>query len=208
MYLIFYGDSLFVCTRRIVFSTIYPEGAKYQRKQAALSELRESGDADRAGITRGSWEEEMVATCRSKFSVKPFSGRAVLFYSQHPNGKQDYMSKHGGCPVLKGDKWAANLWVWNTPRQNFPGAPMREGTGIAKSVDPLQIKAVFRNSGKDASMANADLYYDEAMYWGKLSPDRPLSSNTYEGHRWNVKVDGKTVTSWVISGEPTQEFVL
>ena len=25
-------------------------------------------------------------------------------------------SEHGGCPVLEGTKWAANLWVWNGRR--------------------------------------------------------------------------------------------
>jgi hypothetical protein len=23
------------------------------------------------------------------------------------------MSQHAGCPVLAGQKWAANMWVWN-----------------------------------------------------------------------------------------------
>ena len=23
------------------------------------------------------------------------------------------MATHGGCPILDGQKWAANLWVWN-----------------------------------------------------------------------------------------------
>jgi hypothetical protein len=100
-----------------VFSEAWPpELSKNQRKtlEQALEELRASGHAKASGIEEGSWEEEMVAVCRSKLSVRPWRGRAVLFYSQHPNGEQDTMAKHGGCPVLKGEKWAANLWVWNT----------------------------------------------------------------------------------------------
>jgi hypothetical protein len=100
-----------------VFSEAWPpELEAHQRKTMAhaIVDLRASGDAAAAGITTGSWEEEMVARCRSKLSVRPSHGRAVLFYSQLPNGEQDSMSKHGGCPVLKGEKWAANLWVWNT----------------------------------------------------------------------------------------------
>ena len=42
--------------------------------------------------------------------------RAILFYSQKPLGEMDPMSLHTGCPVLKGKKWAANLWVWNANR--------------------------------------------------------------------------------------------
>lgn len=99
-----------------VFSEAWPTDVlPTERKMfpTALKELRASGDAARAGIEEGSWEEKMVATCRSRFSLRPHRGRAVLFYSQHPDGSEDKKSKHGGCPVLDGTKWAANLWVWN-----------------------------------------------------------------------------------------------
>ena len=194
----------------LVFSKIFPENGKRLRFGEALRELRQSGDAESAGIQRNSWEEKMVVDCRRHFSVKPYSGRAVLFYSQHPNGEEDLMSEHGGCPVLMGDKWAANLWVWNTPRRGNPGAPMRKSAdGTPPAIDPNKLHAIFRNSGKDESMKDAQLYYDEAMFWGKLSPDGPpLSSGTYEGHRWNVRVDGKVVKSWVIGKERVQEFVI
>ena len=153
----------------------------------------------------------MVATCRSRFAVKPHSGRAVLFYSQLPNGESDPMSEHGGCPVLKGDKWAANLWVWNTPREHYEGAPMNERKGNTKRSTnaPNAIQASFKNSGNDKFMNEAELYYDEAQFWGKLIPGGPaLHSGTYEGHRWNVRVDGKVVKSWVIGKDPQQEFIL
>jgi hypothetical protein len=106
-----------------VFSEAFPpelEADKRKLEEDIIQELRVSGDAKAAGIKPGSWEEEMVATCRSRLSVKPSHGRAVLFYSQHPNGVQDPMSKHGGCPVLQDrTKWAANLWMWNAPRVSF-----------------------------------------------------------------------------------------
>ena len=38
-------------------------------------------------------------------------GEAVLFYDVTPAGDLDHKSEHGGCPVLEGVKWAANLWV-------------------------------------------------------------------------------------------------
>ena len=73
--------------------------------------LRESGDAE--GLFEpDSWQENMVARCRSRLSIRPHSSRAVLFYSQNPDGTPDNQSLHGGCPVIKGEKWAANLWVW------------------------------------------------------------------------------------------------
>jgi prolyl 4-hydroxylase len=61
------------------------------------------------------WETEMLDQCYSRLSVKPKKGNAILFYSQK-DGKLDPMALHGGCPVLKGTKWAANLWFWNQCR--------------------------------------------------------------------------------------------
>jgi hypothetical protein len=191
-----------------------PETPKDQRQslRQAIQSLRASGDGDAAGIKRDSWEEEMVATCRSKLAVKPYRGRAVLFYSEHPNGKPDQMSKHGGCPVLNGEKWAANLWVWNTPRGDFEGQPLREDL-IKQGVKPPQNKAApdvlatFRNTGKNPAMKEADLYYDEGLHWGKLGHGSPpLRANTFEGHRWNIRVDGKIVQNWVIGKDKNQDF--
>jgi prolyl 4-hydroxylase len=88
----------------------------------AIESLRASGDASM--LKTGSWEETLVAKCRSRLAVQPHPGRAVLFYSQLPNGKPDYTSLHGGCPVLAGQKYAANLWVWNSHRHGYSEAPI------------------------------------------------------------------------------------
>jgi len=69
-------------------------------------------------IENNSWEHTMVKQCREHFSVKPKRGDALLFYSQLPDGTLDERSLHGGCPVLSGEKWAANVWVWNGCRYN------------------------------------------------------------------------------------------
>ena len=74
----------------------------------ALSQLRESGDVEGL-LTPGSWEESMVARCRSRLAVRPHSSRAVLFYSQEPDGTPDQNSLHGGCPVIRNEKWAGKL---------------------------------------------------------------------------------------------------
>ena len=44
-------------------------------------------------------------------AVKPRKGDALLFYSAHPNGTADAQALHGGCPVVRGEKWVATLWV-------------------------------------------------------------------------------------------------
>jgi prolyl 4-hydroxylase len=50
-----------------------------------------------------------IAECgRRGIAVKPRKGSALLFWSLSPDGKtKDMTSLHGGCPVLKGDKWSA-----------------------------------------------------------------------------------------------------
>mmetsp|Transcript_9591 Transcript_9591/g.15536 ORF Transcript_9591/g.15536 Transcript_9591/m.15536 type:complete len:389 (-) Transcript_9591:127-1293(-) len=63
-----------------------------------------------------SWQYKMAKDCYKKFSVEPTQLSAVLFYNQDSNGNLDSRSLHGGCPVISGTKWAANLWVWNSCR--------------------------------------------------------------------------------------------
>ncbi len=176
----------------------------------ALAALRASGDVEGL-LAHGSWEEKMVARCRSRLAVRPHSSRAVLFYSQNPDGSADNMSLHGGCPVINGEKWAANLWVWNAPRGGFPHAPVNEevverNRAAGKSQDNLQKKASFTNLGSNPDMRFAELFFQDT-FWGKLGfGDQPLHVNTYEGHQWNVKVNGQTVKTFVIDKEMVQRY--
>lgn len=73
------------------------------------SALRESGDVEGL-LKEGTWEELMVVRCRTRLAIRPHSSRAVLFYSQSPDGTPDNNSMHGGCPVIKGEKWAASKY--------------------------------------------------------------------------------------------------
>ena len=162
-----------------------------------------------------------MAKCRTRLAIRPHSSRAVLFYSQFPNGELDPASLHGACPVLDKQKYAANLWVWNTPRQGYPGAPMNEKLLKKKEQEKnkqqsspsntwTKIDASFRNMGKDPALNNAELYFED-QFWGKLGKDDPsLHAQTYRGHVWNVKVDGKVVKTWTIEekdGETQNFFV-
>ena len=103
-----------------------------------------------------SWQEKMVAQCQSALHTKPHRAKAVLFYSQHPDGRKDIRSKHGGCPVLndeegKNPKWAANLWVWNAARFGYKEAP----TKANYDPDNKRAKAARKSKLKDVS-ARAD----------------------------------------------------
>uniref|UniRef100_A0A7S2Q2T0 Fe2OG dioxygenase domain-containing protein n=2 Tax=Skeletonema marinoi TaxID=267567 RepID=A0A7S2Q2T0_9STRA len=78
-----------------------------------------------AGLKTNSWEDKLIEKCYGRFAVPPRRGDAILFYSQKPDGEMDRNSLHGACPVLKGTKWGANLWIWNSCRYSLC------------SVDPL-----------------------------------------------------------------------
>lgn len=205
--------------------TVFPKGwppnvAPEDRldQRMVLERLKAS---DRGSVLNsGSWEENLVVQCRTRLSVRPHSSRAVLFYSQFPNGNVDPASLHGACPVLSGTKYAANLWVWNTPRTGFKGAPVKEkfrekkkkkSVASSPSTDFVKIHAVFRNDSRDPAMKNAKLYFGKDRFWGNLGHgDSELALNTYTGHQWNIMVDDKIVKSWTISDEDgtSQEFTI
>lgn len=47
--------------------------------------------------------------------VKPAAGDAVLFYSLLPDNKEDPASLHASCPVIRGTKWSATIWMHVNP---------------------------------------------------------------------------------------------
>ena len=49
-------------------------------------------------------------------AIAPKTGDAILFYNHHVGadgrlGELDALSFHGGCRVLSGEKWIANVWI-------------------------------------------------------------------------------------------------
>mmetsp|Transcript_17097 Transcript_17097/g.28558 ORF Transcript_17097/g.28558 Transcript_17097/m.28558 type:complete len:555 (+) Transcript_17097:56-1720(+) len=56
--------------------------------------------------------------CRGKsksraFQVTPAKGQAVIFYNLLSDGNADDLTLHEALPVTKGEKWLANIWVWD-----------------------------------------------------------------------------------------------
>jgi prolyl 4-hydroxylase len=47
-----------------------------------------------------------------QLAVKPEAGKAVLFYNQLPDGNMDDFSQHAALPIIEGEKWLINLWIW------------------------------------------------------------------------------------------------
>jgi hypothetical protein len=54
-------------------------------------------------------------------------------------------------------------------------------------------------------MKNAELYF-ESMLWGGFGPGETHKVNSYEGHHWNVRVNGKVVKEIVVGKDLNQIF--
>ncbi|PAN46657.1 hypothetical protein PAHAL_9G202200 [Panicum hallii] len=54
---------------------------------------------------------ELSECAKNGLSVKPEMGDALLFWSMKPDGSLDPTSLHGGCPVIKGNKWSSTKWM-------------------------------------------------------------------------------------------------
>ena len=78
-----------------------------------------------------------------KFEREMRPGSAVLFYSALPDGNIDERSLHAGAPVEDGEKWVANLWVWE------PTAD------IAKGIMPPGVAAATSSASKRADDGRA-----------------------------------------------------
>jgi len=48
-----------------------------------------------------------------ELKVKPEVGKAILFYDQLPDGNYDDFSQHAAKPIVRGEKWLINLWIWD-----------------------------------------------------------------------------------------------
>ncbi|XP_073143756.1 probable prolyl 4-hydroxylase 3 [Henckelia pumila] len=56
------------------------------------------------------WNERSECAQRG-LAVKPKMGDALLFWSMRPDATLDPSSLHGGCPVIKGNKWSSTKWM-------------------------------------------------------------------------------------------------
>ncbi|CAM9364828.1 unnamed protein product [Heterosigma akashiwo] len=124
----------------------------------------------------------MVAQCQHCLAVRPRKGEAILFYSQHPNGRVDAASLHGGCPVLAGTKWAANFWFWSGPAAGY-AATLANGTVIEVGSVPGRSLSPIRDWRAPPGCTGRPLFVAE------LPVGQSLKVSTYIGHRWNLHLD-------------------
>lgn len=120
-------------------------------------------------------------------------------------------------------QYAANLWVWNTPRDGYPGNPKnpdykadsnkKKPDKAVEEIPPGRVTATFKNSAKDIRLINAQLYFNDGTSdkeWGPLGFGEEFSIYTYKSHIWKVIADGEVFHTFTIdSDQPTkQEFVV
>jgi len=68
---------------------------------------------------------EWSACAKNRVAMKPKKGDGLLFWSVHPDGKIDHRAMHTGCPVVRGEKWTATVWVHARPyKWSAPPAPL------------------------------------------------------------------------------------
>ncbi|KAM0032316.1 putative procollagen-proline 4-dioxygenase [Helianthus debilis subsp. tardiflorus] len=101
------------------YDTFNPIEYGPQKSQRMASFLLYLSDVEEGGETMFPYEndESMSSTydvekCNG-LKVKPRKGDGLLFYSLYPNGTIDPTSLHGGCAVIKGQKWVATKWIRN-----------------------------------------------------------------------------------------------
>ncbi|KAL6345251.1 hypothetical protein AAG906_015734 [Vitis piasezkii] len=80
-----------------------------------LSDVEEGGEtvfpAAKGNFSSVPWWNELSECGKEGLSVKPKMGDALLFWSMKPDASLDPSSLHGGCPVIKGNKWSSTKWI-------------------------------------------------------------------------------------------------
>jgi len=162
----------------------------------------------RDAMAAQAWEPGLVDQCYSRLAAAPKKGRAILFYSQHPDGSLDNHAQHGGCPILDGQKWAANLWVWNKampfgstrfakPGETHANANGKAPTGLDLTVttnDP-GVELFWVGGGKESKM-------------GPVVPGEPFQLHSFDGHKFVARRHGSLLREFTVTKGGPSEFAV
>ncbi|KAJ0241924.1 Prolyl 4-hydroxylase 5 [Hirschfeldia incana] len=79
-----------------------------------LSDVDDGGEtvfpAAKGNISAVPWWNELSKCGKEGLSVLPKKRDALLFWNMRPDASLDPSSLHGGCPVVKGNKWSSTKW--------------------------------------------------------------------------------------------------
>jgi prolyl 4-hydroxylase len=56
------------------------------------------------------------AETNGALNVVPKKGTAMIFYMVNPDGNLDDLTHHAAQPVIEGEKFFSNLWIWDPVR--------------------------------------------------------------------------------------------
>lgn len=160
-------------------------------------------------------------SCDQGLKVKPEKGAVILWYSLHPNGNTDPNGLHAACPVQDGQKWSANYWVWNKPRnQAFRGEMPDLGVDeadeeeayVPQQQQPMSnVVATFENPSSE----DAYLFWngpEKAVFLGVVAAKSAVNMNTYPGHVWHVRSgsdpSSELLDEFQIAGGDAQRYVV
>lgn len=87
------------------------QGARFATLLLYLNEPESGGETEFPRWYNGETSQGLKTT--------PKKGKAVLFYSQLPDGNMDDLSHHAALPVTKGEKYLINLWVRDPVFEKF-----------------------------------------------------------------------------------------
>lgn len=165
--------------------TVFPLSRAHMR----LKETDKDGGGPKATdpstlFDKDSWEYDLVDACRTRMAVPAIKGSAILFYTQHGNGVLDPKSIHGGCPVLQGEKWAANMWVWNGPRYGI--------------VPGTELNVTFRNANRFTVVVYWKSDEGEQMEMFTLGPYEMNEITTHVGHIFEARGTDGIVDEFVV----------
>lgn len=177
-----------------VFPNFAPPGGEFISDHQGIELVHQRYDMEAIGFKKGSWQERLVGHCKTRLAVKPQKLRAVLFYDQLSDGRQDDDALHAGCPVISGTKWAANLWVWN--------GKVHDDNDFAEKGK----KASGEDNGVSAEFISTvpgySLYWKD-VFFGEMHPNVPIRMNTFTGHVFNIRAgneqdQGKVLKTFVM----------
>lgn len=79
-------------------------------------------------VVQGKWLDPSLADgfmdaspcAQGHVGLKPKRGAALLFFDQLPDGTADTAATHTACPVIRGTKWSAPVWIHPEPWRRTP----------------------------------------------------------------------------------------